>query len=154
MNRKHPEWIPRDDHAWLGWTGLDPGRRRLGGWVGVWVERFLHVQLDRKRETERRQRGRERERGPRALTGVALHSSWGLTADLDLCIFLSMSVSLSRSLPVKTHALTLRVTHTTSQGMLHHVHYSSFNMASLSTRLQHSHNSSHSCLKLKTSTQC
>lgn len=130
--------------AGLNWPGS--GRWRLGGGLrgsctSSWTER------------ERQKDDGGRERGPRAPTGVALHSSWGLTADLDLWIFLSASMSLSLSLslpPIKTHALTLRVTHTTGCGMFHHARYSSFNMASLSTRLQHGHSSSHSCLQLKT----
>lgn len=145
MNRKHPEWIPRDGHAWLGWTGLDLG---AGGWVGGWE---AHARPAGQKERDRKMTERTRERGPRALTGVALHSSWDLTADLDLWIFFSMpmSFSLTFSLPLSKH---MRIIHTTSYGMLHHVHYSSFNMASLPTKLQHSHNSSHSCPKLKTST--
>lgn len=129
MNRKHPEWIPRDGHAWLGWTGLDLGG---GDWVGGWESSWT--------ESERQKGDREKERErPWALTGVALHSSWGLTADLDLWIFLCLCLSLARSLslppPVKTHASLPRVTHMTRHFMFHHVHYSSFNMASRPTRL-------------------
>jgi len=150
----------REREEWMQWTGSirnEFPEMAMHGWAelawirevetGWGVESLLHVQLDRK-TTERK-----RERGPRALTGVALYSIWGLTADLDLWIFFSMSMSMSLSPSVKTHALTLRVTHTTSR-MLHHVHNSSFNMASLPTSLQHSHSSSQSCPELKTITFC
>lgn len=75
--------------AGLNWPGS--GRWRLGGGLrgsctSSWTER------------ERQKDDGGRERGPRAPTGVALHSSWGLTADLDLWIFLSASMSLSLAL--------------------------------------------------------
>lgn len=129
MNRKHPEWIPRDDHAWLGWTGLDPG---VGGWMGGFggerrrgdgrgeggereggCEALPHPAGLKEKDRRMRRGELEREKrgeGPRALTGVALHSSWGLSADLNLWIFPRTNLCLS--LPVRTHAFIPRVMHT------------------------------------------
>lgn len=154
MNRKHPEWIPRDGHAWLGWTGLDLGG---GGWVGGWEAHARpagHKERDRKMTERKRERERERPPGAdRCSPPLQLRPhSW--PGSLYIFLYAYVSLSLSLSPPVKTHAEILRITHTTSYGMLHHVHYSSFNMASLPTKLQHSHNSSHNCPKLKTSTHC
>lgn len=147
MNRKHPEWIPRDGHAWLGRTGLDPGG---GGWGWGWgggVERLLHVQLDRERERQKD----DRERPPgadRCSPALQLRPhSWPGSGDISLYVSLSLS-------PHQNTCFNAEGSPTTSYGMLHYVRYSSFNMASLSTRLHHSHNSSDNCLELKTSTLC
>lgn len=119
-------------HGWaeLAWIREDEAGLRFGG--AVWwrrVKRLLHVQLDGEGGC-----GRDRkttERGPWALTGVGLLSSWGLTADLDLGIFLPTSRSFHRSRGFSTDG-----SQTTVYGTLHHVRRTSFNMATLSTRLR------------------
>lgn len=71
--------------------------------------------------------------GPRVLTGVALHSSWGLTADLDLGIFLPP--------PLKPHDLTLKSS-TRHDTVARPLCYSSFALATPWATLHHSHDSS------------
>ena len=102
-----------------GWVELAWIREVEVGWG---VERLLHVQLDRKRERQR-PLGDDRCSPPLQLRP----RSWPGSLDISLYIFLPSS-------PCQTHALTLRVTHTTSYAMLHHVRCSSFYMASLPTR--------------------
>lgn len=80
------------------------------------------------------------ERGPRALTGVALHSSWGLTADLDLGIVLPLT-------PSEPHALTLKSCTRPDTGT-RPARYSSFSLVNLWSTL---HRSQH-CLEIQTST--
>lgn len=104
-----------------GWAELAWIRKVEAGWGGWEASARPAGQKERDRKTT--------ERGPRAPTGVALHSSWGLTADLDLGIFLSLSLCvylfLALSLPpppIQT-CFTLRVAQTTSSGMLQYVSY-------------------------------
>lgn len=109
MNRKHPEWIPRDVHAWLGWSGLDLGG---GDWVGGWESSWT--------ERERQKEDSEKERGAlgadRCSPALQLRPhSWPGSLDSSLCMCLSFALSLF--LPLSKHMLVLRGLHTW-QGIL------------------------------------
>lgn len=100
----------REKEEWMQWTGSirnEFPEMATHGWAelawireveaGWGVERLLHVQLDGKRETERRRRERERPPGAdRCSPPLQLRPhSWPGSLDISLCVYVSLSLALS-----------------------------------------------------------
>lgn len=140
------EFPEMDTHGWAELAWIWEVEAGFGGWEAH-ARPAGQKERDRKM-TERTSEGGERERPPgadRCSPPLQLRPhSWPGSLYIFLYAYVSLALifSLSLSPPVKTHAEILGITHMTSYGMLHHVHYSSFNMASLPAKLQHSHNAS------------
>lgn len=125
-------------HGWaeLAWIWELEGGGLRGSCTSSWTEG----------ERQKDDREYERERPPgvdRCSPPLQLRPhSWPGSLDIFLCTYVSLPRFLPHHPPPSTHMMT-------SCSMLHDVQYSSLNMASLPTKLQHSHNSKWktSCLR-------
>lgn len=133
-NRKHPEWIPRDGHAWPGRAGLDLwGGGLWSSCTSSWTER------ERQKDDRERPPGADRCSPPLQLRPHSWPGSGDRSLPLPPCV---------RPLtPSEPHALTLKSCTRPDTGT-RPARYSSFSLVNLWSTL---HRSQH-CLKIQTST--
>lgn len=81
VNRKHPEWIPRDGHAWPGRAGLDlEGGGLRGSCTSSWTER------ERQKDDRERPPGADRCSPPLQLRPHSWPGSGDISLPLPPCV--------------------------------------------------------------------
>lgn len=133
-NRKHPEWIPRDGHAWPGRAGLDLwGGGLWSSCTSSWTER------ERQKDDRERPPGADRCSPPLQLRPHSWPGSGDSSLPLPPCV---------RPLtPSEPHALTLKSCARPDTGT-RPARYSSFSLVNLWSTLRRSQH----CLKIQTRT--